>query len=78
MKDESTMSAKLQDPGCGQPSLSPAPGKAGKTNFRLPIAVVLATIESSRDMYVMVISKKAGSVLTRATYPFSKKDKRRI
>jgi hypothetical protein len=76
MKDESTMSAKLQDPGCGQPSLSPAPGKAGKTNFRLPIAVVLATIESS--MYVMVISKKAGSVLTRATYPFSKKDKRRI
>jgi hypothetical protein len=52
------MSAKLQGPGL-RPTFSqdPAPKKAAKTNFRLSIAVVLATIESSRYMYVMVINK---------------------
>jgi hypothetical protein len=41
-----------------------------ESKFPASASSCAAMIEGSRDMYVMVISKKAGSVLTRDDLPF--------
>ena len=70
IKDESNKAGQsLGHLSRDQSSLSPVLGKDDKTNFRPPLAVARAMIESSRDVYAMVISKKAGLVRSR----FSKK-----